>query len=154
VQLTILESTAHSVRAGYDCPCGCHPSVTYAPHDAAAYDACCCGNEFVVGAEISPPRGPLPDPRTPAPVRLLPVWDATLLVHARRTQILPEWYRPLVFNTKTPHSVATFLVDGTVAGTWRYERGRVLLHPFERLSATARRDLEAEAQRLAAFHAE
>ena len=106
------------------------------------------------GELLDLPRGPLPDPRTPAPVRLLPVWDATLLVHARRTQILPEWYRPLVFNTKTPHSVATFLVDGTVAGTWRYERGRVLLHPFERLSATARRDLEAEAQRLAAFHAE
>ena len=51
MQLTILESTSHSVRAGYDCPCGCHPSVTYAPHDPAAYDACCCGNEFVVGRE-------------------------------------------------------------------------------------------------------
>ena len=36
------------------------------------------------------PRAPLPDPETPAPVRFLPTWDATLLVHARRTLILPE----------------------------------------------------------------
>ena len=35
-------------------------------------------------------RAPLPDPATPAPVRFLPTWDATLLVHARRTGILPE----------------------------------------------------------------
>ena len=66
------------------------------------------------------PRAPLPDPSTPAPVRFLPTWDATLLVHARRTQILPERFRPLVFNTKTPHSRPTFLVDGQVAGAWRY----------------------------------
>jgi hypothetical protein len=78
-------------------------------------------------------RAPLPDPKTPAPVRFLSTWDATLLVHARRTQILPEPYRPLVFNTKTPHSVPTFLVDGAVAGTWRYERGRVETKPFEPL---------------------
>ena len=58
---------------------------------------------------------------TPAPVRFLPTWDATLLVHARRTQILPERFRPMVFDTKTPHSVPTFLVDGQVAGTWRVE---------------------------------
>src|SRR5262249_42146516 len=58
------------------------------------------------------PGAPLPDPGTPAPVRFLPTWDATLLVHARASGILPERYRPLVFTTKTPHSVGTFLVDG------------------------------------------
>jgi len=100
------------------------------------------------------PDGPLPDPDTPAPVRFLPTWDATLLVHARRTQILPEPYRPLVFNTRTPHSVPTFLVDGVVAGRWRYERGRVLLEPFERLSPAARRELDDEAQSLVEFHAD
>jgi hypothetical protein len=99
------------------------------------------------------PRAPLPDPDTPAPVRFLPTWDATLLVHARRTGILPEKYRPLVFNTKTPHSVSTFLVDGEVAGTWRYERGRVTLDPFAPLARAARRELEQEGERLAAFHA-
>lgn len=95
---------------------------------------------------------PLPDPGMRAPVRFLPTWDATLLVHARRTQILPERYRPLVFNTKTPHSVPTFLVDGAVAGTWHLKGERVELNPFEPLRRGARSDLEEEAARLSAFH--
>jgi len=66
---------------------------------------------------IDLPRAPLPDPATPAPVRFLPTWDATLLVHARRGQILPERFRPLVFNTKTPHSMPTFLVEKIESGT-------------------------------------
>jgi hypothetical protein len=99
------------------------------------------------------PRAPLPDPDTPAPVRFLPVWDAALLVHARRTGILPEEYRPRVFNVKTPQSVNTFLVDGAVAGTWRYEGGRVRLGPFGRLDRPTRRKLDEEAERLAALHA-
>ncbi|HEY6583925.1 MAG TPA: winged helix DNA-binding domain-containing protein [Gaiellaceae bacterium] len=98
------------------------------------------------------PRAPLPDPDTPAPPRFLPVWDATLLVHARRTGILPEPYRPLIFNTKTPNSFNTFLVDGKVAGTWRYEDGKVALSPFEGVPRAVRRELDDEARRLAAFH--
>ena len=98
------------------------------------------------------PRLPLPDEDTPAPVRFLPVWDATLLAHARRTQILPERYRSRVFNARTPHSVNTFLVDGQVAGAWRYEKGRVKIEPFGRLPKGARAELEDEAERLAAFH--
>lgn len=104
------------------------------------------------GAELLDlPRAPLPAADTPAPARFLPTWDATLLVHARRTGILPEEYRPLVFNTKTPQSVSTFLVDGSVAGTWREERGRVKVEPFEPLPHSARRELEDEAGRLERF---
>jgi hypothetical protein len=99
------------------------------------------------------PRAPLPDPDTPAPVRFLPTWDATLLVHARRTGILPEQYRPRVFSTKTPHSVGTFLVDGAVAGTWRPERGHIDVKPFGRLSREAKHEVDEEAERLAEFHA-
>jgi len=98
------------------------------------------------------PRAPLPDPETPAPVRFLPTWDATLLVHARRTGILPERYRALVFSTKNPQSVGTFLVDGEVAGTWRYESGRIETAPFERLGSAVQRSLREEAKQLAAFH--
>ena len=98
------------------------------------------------------PRAPLPGPDTPAPARFLPVWDATLLVHARRTGILPERYRPIVFNTKTPHSINTFLLDGEVAGTWKYEGGRVRLEPFGRLTPSARRELRVEAKLLAALY--
>lgn len=99
------------------------------------------------------PGLPLPAPDTPAPARFLAVWDAALLVHARRTQILPEEYRPLVFNTKTPHSVNTFLVDGQVAGSWRFEHGRIDLSPFRRLTVPQQHELDDEAERLAAFHA-
>jgi hypothetical protein len=98
------------------------------------------------------PRAPLPDPETPAPVRLLPVWDATLLVHARRTGILPERFRTRVFNPRTPHSVHTFLVDGAVAGTWSFEGGRLRLEPFGRLDPATRRELNAEGERIAALH--
>jgi hypothetical protein len=76
-----------------------------------------------------------------------------LLVHARRTGILPERYRPILFNTKTPQSTPTFLVDGRVAGAWRYEDGRVVTTPFAPLPAGAASDVEAEAERLAAFMA-
>ncbi len=103
------------------------------------------------------PRAPLPDEETPAPVRFLPTWDATLLVHARRTQVLPERFRPLVFDTKTPHSVATFLVDGAVAGRWRIEetkaKATLLLEPFEALPRGARTELREEGDRLVRFAA-
>ena len=105
------------------------------------------------GELLDLPRAPLPDPETPAPVRFLPTWDALLLVHARRTGVLPEKYRPLIFSTKMPQSIGTFLVDGSVAGTWRYASGQVKWTAFERLSRSAARDVTAEAERLTAFQA-
>jgi hypothetical protein len=101
------------------------------------------------------PRAPLPPAEAPAPVRFLPTWDATLLVHARRTQILPEEYRPAIFATKTPHSFPTFLVDGSVAGKWRVERTKrvaeLRLEPFARLPAATRDEAVAEGERLLRF---
>ena len=102
---------------------------------------------------IDLPRAPLPDADTPAPVRFLPWFDATLLAHVRRTQILPEEYRPRVFNIKNPRSVAPFLVDGAVAGGWYPEDGRIVLDPFERIDRGTRRALDEEAERLAEFYA-
>jgi hypothetical protein len=52
-----------------------------------------------------------------------------------------------------PQSVGTFLVDGAVAGTWRYEGGRVRWEAFEKLARSAMRDVDDEAERLAGFHA-
>ncbi len=106
------------------------------------------------GAElVDLPRLALPDGDTLAPPRLLPVWDATLLVHARRGQILPEEHRSKVFSTKTPQSVPTFLVDGQVAGLWRLEKNKVALEPFGRLDKGTRRELAQEGERLAEFAA-
>jgi Winged helix DNA-binding domain len=101
-------------------------------------------------------RAPLPAEGTPAPVRFLSTWDAALLVHCRRTQVLPERLRPLVFSTKRPQSVATFLVDGSVAGSWRVERtarkATLRLESFESLPRGAREELRDEGARLVRFH--
>jgi hypothetical protein len=99
------------------------------------------------------PRAPLPPAETPAPVRFLPTWDATLLVHARRTGILAEDHRKRIFHVQNPQSDRTFLVDGKVAGIWRYDGVRIVAEPFGRLPRGARAELDAEGERLAAFHA-
>jgi hypothetical protein len=99
------------------------------------------------------PRAPLPDPQQPVDVRFLPTWDATLLVHARRARILPEEHRPKIFHVRNPHSDAVFLVDGAVAGTWKYRDGRIELLQFEPLDRATQRELRAEADRLEDFHA-
>ena len=78
---------------------------------------------------------------------------ALLLVHARRTGILAEEHRKRIFDVRNPQSERTFLVDGRVAGAWRYDSGRITLEPFGRLPRAARAELEDEAERLAAFHA-
>ena len=97
------------------------------------------------------PRTPIPDPRTPAPVRFLPTWDATLLVNCRRAQILPERYRPIVFSTTTPHSFGTILVDGQVAGTWKPVGSSIEVKPLEKLSRSVAREVADEAERLREF---
>jgi hypothetical protein len=97
------------------------------------------------------PDGPLPDPATPAPVRFLPHWDATLLVHARRTGILPEDHRGKVFRTRNPFSVGTVLVDGRVAAAWSLKDGRIVVDGYEALSPTDRRAVESEREALEAF---
>ncbi|HET7704143.1 MAG TPA: winged helix DNA-binding domain-containing protein [Candidatus Limnocylindrales bacterium] len=98
------------------------------------------------------PGAPLPDPGTPVPVRFLPHWDATLLVHARRTGILPEVHRPRVFTTKNPFSVGTVLVDGRVVAAWSIRDGRVEVEPYEPIGARDRDEVERERAALEAFH--
>jgi len=100
------------------------------------------------------PNATLPDAGSRAPVRFLLTFEALTMIHARRAQVMPEQYRPIIFSTKTPHSMPVFLIDGAVAGTWRYEDGRVRLDPFEPVARTMRRELDEEASELAAFHGE
>ena len=102
------------------------------------------GNEL-----LDVPRAPLPDPDTPAPVRFLPHYDSCLLVHVRRTGLVPEEYRARMFHTKNPFSVGAVLVDGRVAGAWSHRDGRIVVEPYEPLP----REVEEERERLEAFHA-
>jgi len=109
------------------------------------------GGELIDLADAEPT-----DPATPAPVRFLPHWDNTLLVHARRTALLPEPFRGRVFSTKKPFSVGTYLVDGQVAGAWSVVEGRIVLDPFVPLTdlkAPDRRAVDREREALEAVHA-
>jgi hypothetical protein len=99
------------------------------------------------------PEMPLPDPDTPAPPRLLPMWDETLLAYAERDRVLPEPYRKQVI-VKAGDVLPTFTVDGYVAGLWWAEPDRgdgthIVLEPFEPLARTVRGALEAEGEALA-----
>jgi hypothetical protein len=102
------------------------------------------------------PRAPLPGGDTPASPRFLPTWDAVLLVHARRTGVLPEELRPRIFNTKLPFSMHTFLVDGAVAGAWKVERSKekaeLVLQPFAPMPRKWREAVRDEAERLVRWH--
>jgi hypothetical protein len=95
---------------------------------------------------------PIPAGDAHAPVRFLPHWDANLLVHVRRTGILPDEHRPLMFSTKKPFSMGGYLVDGRVVGGWSWRDGAIVLEPFEDIPPTARRTVERERAALEAFH--
>ena len=95
----------------------------------------------------------LADADARAPVRFLPHWDANLLVHARRSGLLPEEHRSRVFSTKNPFSVGTVLVDGRVVGGWSLREGRIVLDPYEEIGARDRKAVERERAALEAFHA-
>ena len=103
------------------------------------------GRELVdlAGAEI-------PDPGTPAPVRLLPAFDNVLLGHADRTRIISDEDRKRVMPGRAL-VLPTFLVDGRVHGSWSLSGGELCLTPFRPLPAVDRAALEEEACRLLPF---
>ncbi|SDW91199.1 Winged helix DNA-binding domain-containing protein [Saccharopolyspora shandongensis] len=92
----------------------------------------------------------LPDPDTPAPVRLLPAFDNALLGHTDRTRIISQEDRKRVMPGQA-RVLPTFLVDGRVHGSWSLDGDTVRLTAFRPLSATDRVAVEQEAQRLGVF---
>ena len=99
---------------------------------------------------------PLPDPDTPAPPRLLPMWDSPLLAFADRTRLISDADRAVVI-ARNGDTLPTFTVDGVVAGLWWAERdgsGQPHRHravPPAARSGRRQRALEQEAERLAEF---
>ena len=98
---------------------------------------------------------PRPPAETAAPPRLLPMWDSVLLAHADRTRIIDDADRAVVV-ARNGDTLPTFLVDGRVAGLWWTDpapggRVHVAIEPFRRIDRAARRALEDEGERLAAF---
>jgi hypothetical protein len=101
------------------------------------------------------PRAPRPRADTKAPVRFLHAFDSAILAHEDRTRIVPAEYHQRIFRDANITTLATFLVDGFAAGSWRLEETKrtatLVLEPFERIPAKARRELDAEAGRLVRF---
>lgn len=99
------------------------------------------------------PDGLLPNPAIPAPPRFLPVYDNVLLGHADRTRIVSPEAKAFIVGQNG--LLATFLVDGFVAGTWRLDRRAdppaLELAAFAPIDAADRDELVAEGRRLAAF---
>jgi hypothetical protein len=99
------------------------------------------------------PNGLLAPEDSPAPPRLLPMWDSLLLAYADRSRIIPPDYRKLIMRNNGD-VLPTLLVDGCVAGVWRPLDGAIEATAFHPLSREAWSGLEAEARGLAAFLAE
>ena len=98
---------------------------------------------------------PRPPADTPAPPRLLPMWDSVLLAHRDRTRIMSDADRAFVI-ARNGDTLATFLVDGEVGGRWWADPGpggrtTIAIEPFRPIDGRTRRALEAEGERLAAF---
>jgi Winged helix DNA-binding domain len=103
-----------------------------------------------VGRELFDlPDAPLPDPDTPAPVRLLPEFDNLLLAHDDRSRMGDVEFRG------RPWWHGSVLVDGFLAGTWRPVRAKgeltLQIGCYRSLTDAELVDVEAEATRLAAF---
>jgi hypothetical protein len=106
------------------------------------------------GAELfDVPGGLLPPEDSPAPPRLMAMWDSTLLAYADRSRMIPPDYRRLVMRSNGD-VLPTLLVDGLVAGVWRPVEGGIEATAFHRLTDEAWHGLQAEATALVAFLAE
>lgn len=94
--------------------------------------------------------GLLVDPDVPAPIRFLPQYDNLFLSHEDRSRINGAMSWDLDFAWKGP-----ILIDGGISATWRVRRsGKQATMRIELgrgLTAAERADLDAEAERLAAY---
>jgi len=99
------------------------------------------------------PDGPMPPEDTPAPPRLLPMWDSVLLAYKDRARIVPPEYRTIAMRNNGD-VLPTLLVDGYVAGIWRPVEEGIEATAFHRLSDDDWAGLDAEAKSLVAFLAD
>jgi hypothetical protein len=99
------------------------------------------------------PGGELAPDDTPAPPRLMAMWDSTLLAYKDRSRIVPPDYRKLVMRDNGD-VLPTLLVDGYVAGVWRPVEAGIEASAFHELTDETWSGLEAEARALLAFLAD
>jgi hypothetical protein len=96
------------------------------------------------------PGAPLPAGDTPAPPRLMAMWDSILMAYTDRSRVTPPGYRKLVCRMNGD-VLPTLLVDGYVAGVWRAVQAGIEATAFHPLTGSAWEGLAAEAQALVPF---
>ena len=96
------------------------------------------------------PAHPAPSEDTPAPPRLMAMWDSVLLAYADRSRVIPPEYRKLDARMNGD-VLPTLLVDGYVAGVWRAVEGGIEATAFHPLSDEAWDGLASEARVLITF---
>lgn len=96
------------------------------------------------------PDGLLPGADSPAPPRLLGMWDNTLLAYADRSRMIPPDVRARV-TRQNGDVLPTLLVDGQVAGVWRPVEDGIEATAFRRLDDDEWAGLETEARALRQF---
>lgn len=98
-------------------------------------------------ADGTVPDDPVSRESAAAPPRLLPMWDSTLLAYADRSRIIPEQHRAQVIR-RNGDTLPTVLLDGQVAGVWRFVDGDLELTAFESVADHDLAVLADEAARL------
>jgi hypothetical protein len=100
------------------------------------------------------PRSPRPPGETAVPVRFLPRYEQILIAYQHRDRIIAPRHRSAIYS-KNGIIEATFLIDGTVGGTWDVATTKteavVRLRPFAKLARADRAAGLAEAEALARF---
>jgi hypothetical protein len=99
------------------------------------------------------PDGPRPDEDTPAPPRLMAMWDSTLLATADRSRLVPPEYRAHVIR-RNGDVLPTVLVDGQVCGVWRPVDDGIEVSAFHDLADDEWAAIAAEARDLLTFLAD
>jgi hypothetical protein len=99
------------------------------------------------------PGGLRPVGDTPAPPRLMAMWDSILLAYADRSRVIPPGYRSLV-SRMNGDVLPTLLVDGYVAGVWRSVQAGIEATAFHPLPGPVWDGLAAEARLLVPFLAD
>ncbi len=93
------------------------------------------------------PGAPYADGDTPAPVRLLGIYDNVFLSTANRDHIVPVDVRARWSGTNGGVGHTVF-VDGLMAGLWWVRDGRVVTDVFTKLAKAQRTELADEVQRV------
>ncbi|MEU3737582.1 winged helix DNA-binding domain-containing protein [Streptomyces sp. NPDC032198] len=96
------------------------------------------------------PGASRPPAETPAPARLMAMWDSILLAYSDRGRVIPPAYRPWVIR-RNGDVLPTLLVDGHVAGVWRPLPDGIEATAFHPLPAATWDALAEEARSLAVF---